>query len=83
MSGIAIAFILYFLAIVVIAVYTMRGIGSTMDFLLGGRKIGVVGTAISAAQELARSVPTRHKRCRSAGRCASWRRQLHGRGGTR
>jgi SSS family solute:Na+ symporter/sodium/proline symporter len=49
MSGIAIAFVIYFLAIVVIAIYTMRGIGSTTDFLLGGRKIGVVGTAISAA----------------------------------
>ncbi len=49
MSGISIAFVLYLSAIIVIAVKSMRGIGSTTDFLLGGRKIGAVATAISAA----------------------------------
>ena len=49
MSPLILAFLLYFVAIAGIAVWSMRGIGSQSDFLLGGRRIGAVATAISAA----------------------------------
>ncbi len=44
-----IAFGIYLLALFAIAIWSMRGIRSTSDFLLGGRSIGPLGTAISAA----------------------------------
>lgn len=43
------AFVLYFIAIAAIAVWSMRGISSTADFLLGSRRFGAFSTAISAA----------------------------------
>jgi SSS family solute:Na+ symporter/sodium/proline symporter len=49
MNQILLAFVLYFIAIAGITAWTMRGIRSTSDFLLAGRSIGAVGTAISAA----------------------------------
>lgn len=49
MSIMLTAFTAYLLALFGIAIWSMRGIRSTSDFLLGGRTIGPLGTAISAA----------------------------------
>jgi SSS family solute:Na+ symporter/sodium/proline symporter len=50
MEGILItAFLLYFLGIAALTAFSMRGVSSTSEFLLAGRKIGPLGTAISAA----------------------------------
>ena len=49
MSPMVLAFGLYLVALFGIAAWSMRGIHSTSDFLLGGRQIGPLGTAISAA----------------------------------
>ena len=49
MNGMLFAFAIYLLMLFAIAIWSMRGIHSTSDFLLGGRSIGPLGTAISAA----------------------------------
>jgi len=49
MDILIIAFLLYFIAIAGITAFAMRGVTSTSEFLLGGRRIGPLGTAISAA----------------------------------
>ena len=49
MNAMLVAFGVYLAALFAIAVWSMRGIQSTSDFLLGGRSIGPLGTAISAA----------------------------------
>ena len=49
MNPMLVAFGLYLAAIVAIAVWHMRSIQSSSDFFLGGREIGPIGTAISAA----------------------------------
>jgi sodium/proline symporter len=43
------AFLLYLVALGAITLYAMRGTNSSSEFLLAGRRIGAVGTAISAA----------------------------------
>lgn len=49
MDTIATAFILYLFGVAGVTLYAMRGISSTSEFLLAGRRIGAFGTAISAA----------------------------------
>ncbi|CAN5682408.1 sodium/proline symporter [soil metagenome] len=43
------AFVLYLLGIAALTAFSMRGMTSSSEFLLGGRTIGPLGTAISAA----------------------------------